>query len=83
MFVEVEKITEKKDGIKVVIETINLSEIKGIREWHKSAIEKEKIKGDVTILYLQSLDPLKSNDMKINENYNAFISRIGTSELKK
>ena len=83
MFVEVEKITEKKDAVKIVTETINLSEIKGIREWHKSALENEKIKGDITILYLQSLDPSKSNDMKINENYNKFISRIGTSELKK
>lgn len=83
MFVEVEKITEKKGTTKIVVESINLNEIKGFRAWHKSESDQKEVKGDITILYLQSSSSDEKNDMRINENYDKFVARIGTLKLTK
>lgn len=62
----------------VVEETIDVDEIKAIRQWSKLSAEEKTISGDVTMLVLHG-DRSKPNrpHMLIQENYKTFLDRIG------
>lgn len=92
-FIEVSKVIADQEGYNSVVkkETLQLSEIKGAREWYKS--HRDKVDGDMTVLVLEKKEPKKSSQivdgqvfvehkenkeriMLINENYNSFIDRL-------
>lgn len=61
---------------KIVKETIRIDEIKSARAWHKSFDEEAEIEGEVTMVYLTGDKSKEPAQMKINESYDSFTTRL-------
>lgn len=74
------------EKVKIVEETIRLSEIKSSREYHRSSLyEEHGIKGKVTAVYLfgQKRNDIKSPEMHIHENIDSWNKRLGAIALNE
>lgn len=76
------------EGLKTVIETIRMDEIKAARSWVKSKVQEESISGPITSIYMLDIDRHKGGDSKrrpaeihIAEGLESFNRRIGAVPL--
>lgn len=72
-------------GVKVVEETIRVSEIKSSRAYHKSSVYEENGIKDVTAVYMfgKKGDDSRTPEIHINENIDSWNKRIGAVGLKE
>jgi len=75
------------DGMKIVQETIDLSDVKSSREYHDPKNYHENgIKGDVTVVYMKGKPNHESGklpEIHINENIQDWNKRIGAIEVNE
>lgn len=79
--VEIKRVISNDEGINTSsrLETIDISDIKGFRAWHKGA-KDAAIKGDMTILKVKDVsDPnAKPKTVLIEESYDDFLNRMSS-----